>query len=270
MCTGRPPDSGNEEKIMNMEIRPNRLRECLQKGLPSVGARVESPWPYIAEIAASTGYFDFVEYEGEYAPHTEPDIENVCRADEMYGVATVVKVDRQNRFFQAQKAIACGAHGILLADLYTADEVRETIEALTTSYPGGGIFGRPNRRLCMNGTGRMRMGDYRKMTDEIVKMVMIEKVDAFKNLEEIVSVPGVDMVVFGPFDYATNAGLEMELLPRRSRESARDVESATLRESCSILVESSLALSESESCSGVVSRTLSVGALLCRRSLLGF
>lgn len=196
---------------MNMEIRPNRLRECLQKGLPSVGARVESPWPYIAEIAASTGYFDYVEYEGEYAPHTEPDIENVCRADEMYGVATVVKVDRQNRFFQAQKAIACGAHGILLADLYTAEEVRETIEALTTSYPGGGIFGRPNRRLCMNGTGRMRMGDYRKMTDEIVKMVMIEKVDAFKNLEEIVSVPGVDMVVFGPFDYATNAGWEMDV-----------------------------------------------------------
>ena len=182
-----------------MEIRPNRLRYCLENNIPTISTRIESPWAYMTELAAASGHFDFIEYEGEYAPHTERELEDICRAAELYGCATVVKVDRQNRNFCAQKAIACGAHGILFADLYTAEEVRETIEAITTSYPDGGIMGRPNRRLCMNGSGRMLHSDYRKMTDGIVKMIMIEKVDALKNLEEICQVPGVDMVVYGPF-----------------------------------------------------------------------
>ena len=214
---------------MNMNIRPNKLRYCLENNLPTLGTRVESPWAYITEIAASSGFFDYIEFEGEYAPHTEPDVENICRASELYGCSTVVKVDRQNRAFMAQKAIACGAHGILFADLYTADEVRETIETITTSYPGGGIFGRPNRRLGMNGSGRMRMSDYRKMTDDIVKMIMIEKVDALKNLEEICQVPGVDMVVYGPFDYATNAGWEMDINKDDLAEVHRQIIEISLR-----------------------------------------
>lgn len=195
---------------MNMNIRPNRLRECLRSGLPTMGTRIESPWAYMTELAASTGHFDYIEYEGEYAPHTEEEVENICRAAELYNCSCVVKVDRQNRAFMAQKAIACGAHGVLFADMYTAEEVAETVEAITTSYPDGGIFGRPNRRLGMNGTGRMRMSDYRKMTDDVVKMIMIEKVAAVENLDAICKVPGVDMVMYGPFDYATNIGWEMD------------------------------------------------------------
>ena len=202
---------GKSDGYMNMALRPNKLRYCLEHHLPSLGTRIESPWAYMTEIAASSGFFDYIEFEGEYTPYVESDVENICRAAELYGCATVVKVDRQNRAFLAQKAIACGASGILFADMYTAEEVRNTLKYITTSYPGGGIFGRPNRRLCMNGTGRMKMSDYRKMTDDVVKMVMIEKVAAFNDLENICKVPGVDMVVYGPFDYAVNAGWEMDI-----------------------------------------------------------
>ncbi len=212
-----------------MEIRPNRLRYCLENNIPTISTRIESPWAYMTELAAASGHFDFIEYEGEYAPHTERELEDICRAAELYGCATVVKVDRQNRNFCAQKAIACGAHGILFADLYTAEEVRETIEAITTSYPDGGIMGRPNRRLCMNGSGRMLHSDYRKMTDGIVKMIMIEKVDALKNLEEICQVPGVDMVVYGPFDYALNAGWEMVPQAKELAEVHRQIIETSLR-----------------------------------------
>ncbi len=54
----------------------------------------------------------------------------------------------------AQKSIACGAQGLLLADLYTASEVKEALNLVRPSCPGGGIMGRPNRRLGMNGTGK--------------------------------------------------------------------------------------------------------------------
>ena len=69
---------------------------------------------------------------------------------------------------------------------------------------------------------------------------------------------------------AEKAGLEIELLDRRSRESARDVESASLMESLATLMESGTA-SESGNCGFTESRTFPTASLLdCRRSLRGF
>ncbi|WP_077613056.1 HpcH/HpaI aldolase family protein [Clostridium sp. Marseille-P2415] len=193
-----------------MEKRPNKLREALNHHQPSLGTRIESTWPYIAEMAASSGMYDYVQFDGEYSPYEQADVENICRASELFGCATVVKVDRKNRAFVAQKAIASGAHGILFADLYNEEEVRKTLYDICPSAPDGGIFGRPNRRFGMNGSGRMKVADYVKQVNDVVKMVMIEKKDAMKNLEKIVQVPGVDMVAFGPHDYAMNVGWEPE------------------------------------------------------------
>lgn len=191
-----------------MDIRPNKFRYALDNKLPTLGTRIESTWPHIAELAASSGVFDYVEFEGEYAPYTEADFENICRAVELYGCATVNKIDRQNSAFMAQKSIACGAQGLLFADLYTASEVKEVLNLVRPSCPGGGIMGRPNRRLGMNGTGRMSMEQYLKQVNDTVMMIMIEKEDAMKNLDAICKVPGVDMVVFGPYDYSMNVGWE--------------------------------------------------------------
>lgn len=193
-----------------MEKRPNKLREALRKNKPSLGTRVETTWPYITELAASSGMYDYIQFDGEYSPYSQADVENICRASELFGCATVVKVDRQNRAFVAQKAIASGAHGILFADLYNAEEVRQTIYEILPSAPEGGIFGRPNRRFGMNGSGRMKVKDYVSQVNDVVKMIMIEKEEAIKNLKEIVQVPGVDMVAFGPHDYAMNVGWEPE------------------------------------------------------------
>lgn len=193
-----------------MEKRINKLRETLNNHLPSLGTRVESTWPYIAELAASSGTYEYIQFDGEYSPYDQADVENICRASELFDCSTVVKVDRKNRAFVAQKAIASGAHGILFADLYNEDEVRETLYDICPSAPDGGVFGRPNRRFGMNGSGRMKVADYVSQVNDVVKMIMIEKEEAMKNLEKIVLVPGVDMVVFGPHDYAMNVGWEPE------------------------------------------------------------
>jgi 4-hydroxy-2-oxoheptanedioate aldolase len=45
-----------------------------------------------------------------------------------------------------------------------------------------------------------------KAMDDIVIALMIEKTGAMDNLEKILSVPGVDMVQFGPSDYSISYG----------------------------------------------------------------
>ena len=49
-------------------MRQNRLRQLLQEDAPSLGTRVNSPWPSVIELAAQSGMYDYVEFLGEYAP----------------------------------------------------------------------------------------------------------------------------------------------------------------------------------------------------------
>ena len=48
--------------------------------------------------------------------------------------------------------------------------------------------------------------EYVKMLDAAVVILMIEKKEAVENLDEILSVEGVDMVQFGPGDYSMSIG----------------------------------------------------------------
>jgi RNase P/RNase MRP subunit POP5 len=80
---------------------------------------------------ASTGNFDYFEFLAEYSPFTQLDLENLVRAAELHGIGSMIKVDFQNRHYVAQRAAAMGFQGILYCDHKTADEVRETVWALS-------------------------------------------------------------------------------------------------------------------------------------------
>jgi 2-dehydro-3-deoxyglucarate aldolase len=45
------------------------------------------------------------------------------------------------------------------------------------------------------------------LKDEAVIIVMIEHIDAVNNLEEILTVPGVDGFIIGPYDLSTSMGI---------------------------------------------------------------
>jgi len=187
-------------------MRTNRLRELLNKGLPSMGTRIESSWPVITEIVGVSGHFDYVEYVAEYAPVTQPDLENIARAAELYNMGTMIKIDFQNRAFVAQKAMASGFQAIMFTDHKTADEVRESLWVISPDTPQDkGRFGYPNRRWVGYRPNAPQM-DYAAMVREVVKVFMIEKAEAMDNIEAICSVPGVDMVQFGPSDYSMSRG----------------------------------------------------------------
>lgn len=187
-------------------MKTNRLRELLSKGLPSMGTRIESAWPVITEIVGSTGNFDYIEFVAEYAPFSHSDLENIARAAELSNMSTMIKVDFQNRAYVAQKAMASGFQAIMFTDHKTADEVRESIHVVRPDTPQDqGRFGYPNRRWIGYKPNAPQM-DYAAMVRDTVLVFMIEKSVAMDNIEEICSVPGVDMVQFGPSDYSMSRG----------------------------------------------------------------
>ena len=187
-------------------MNENKLRRLLTEGKGSVSTRIWSPWATMMEAAASTGLFDYLEFVAEYSPYDLQLFENMTRACEVHETGSMIKVDFQNRFYVAQKAMAAGFQAILFTDHKTAEEVEESIYMTMPDCPEyGGRFGFPNNRW-IGFNGYIPQLDYAKMCAETVRVFMIEKGEAMKNIEAICKVPGVDMVQFGPSDFSLSNG----------------------------------------------------------------
>lgn len=188
----------------------NRIYECIKNGQDTLSTRVISTKPYIMEIIGGTGYYDYTEFLAEYSTFTQDDLENMARAAELYQMGTMIKVDYQNRLYVAQKAVASGFQAVLFTDHRTADQVRESIAALRPDTPEDkGSYGFSTRRFIHSPKMIPAMSHAERIR-QVVCCFMIEKKEAVENLEEICSVPGVDMVQFGGYDFCMSQGWEVE------------------------------------------------------------
>jgi len=187
--------------------KPNKLREMIRAGTPTVGTRILSTWPLITEVAGVAGKFDYVEFLAEYAPVDQHDLENIARAAELHNMGTLIKLDFANRKHVAQKAVASGFQGVLFTDHRTADDVEASIKYLRADCPqDGGSFGFTPRRMISYSSGFNQM-QFAEMLREVVCCFMVEKKEAVDNIEEICSVKGLDMIQFGPSDFSMSCGV---------------------------------------------------------------
>ncbi|MGI6152606.1 MAG: HpcH/HpaI aldolase family protein [Christensenellaceae bacterium] len=187
--------------------KPNKLRELIKAGKPTVGTRVFSSWPLITEVVGNTGKFDYIEFLAEYAPIDQYAMENIVRASELHNMGSIIKVDYANRAYVAQKAVSSGFSGVLFADHREAKDVDASIRCLRADCPqDGGHFGFTPRRLIGYSAG-FNQAQFAEMLRDIVCCFMIEKKEAVDNIEEICAVEGLDMIQFGPMDFSMSCGV---------------------------------------------------------------
>ena len=186
-------------------MRPNTLRELLTAGKPTLGTHIHSTWPSVVEAIGHTGMFDYVEFVAEYGPFDLHDLDNLCRAAELHGLSSMIKVDQEPRSFIAQRAIGSGFQSVLFADCRSVEDVEECVRIVRADAPEDrGSYGVAMRRFSYMGYGGTP--EYVQALRDIVVVIMIEKQGTVDQLEEVLSVPGVDMVQWGPADYAMNVG----------------------------------------------------------------
>ncbi|MGP8079868.1 MAG: HpcH/HpaI aldolase family protein [Dehalococcoidales bacterium] len=191
--------------------KENVLRRLLNEGKPSLGTHVVTPWPGMFEVIGNSGVFDYIEYVSEYSTWTLPLFDEIGRTMELFPqMAVMIKIEEQARGMVATRAIDAGFQSVLFADVRCADDVKECIRYVRAETPeAGGLHGINSRRHS-GGYGGAKGGksteDWVKEMNDVVVVVMIEKKSAIENLEEILSVKGVDMVQFGPSDYSISIG----------------------------------------------------------------
>ena len=185
-------------------MKSNRLRELLNEGKPTVGTHVISPWPRIVEVIGHTNTFDYVEYVGEYSTFDMEQLENFGRAIDLFpNMSSMIKVEEQGRGLIATRAIDAGIQNVLFTDCRSAEDVRECIRFVRPETPeAGGIHGTGMRRGALGSSPV----EWVKAMNDVVIAIMIEKKGAMENLEEILSIKGVDMLQFGPSDYSISVG----------------------------------------------------------------
>ena len=186
-------------------MRPNILRQMLDAGEMTLGTHIHTTWPSVVEALGHTGLYDYVEFVAEYAPFDLYALDNFCRAAELCALSSMIKVDQEPRAFLAQRAIGAGFQIVLFADCRSADDVKQCVKAVRPDTPeDAGIHGVGIRRITyMEHGGTLQ---YVKALRDIVIVIMIEKRSAVEELEKILAVEGVDMIQWGPVDYAMSIG----------------------------------------------------------------
>ena len=209
-------------------MRPNKLRELLKADKPTVATHIHTTWPSVIEAIGHTGLYDYVEFVGEYGPFDLHDLDNMGRAADLYGMSMMIKVDQEPRGFIAQRAIGSGFHSVLFSDCRSVEEARECVRMARPETPAdGGSYGVATRRFTYMGYGGTL--EYVQALRDIVVVLMIEKHGAVENLEEILSIDGVDMIQWGGSDYSMSVGRAGERNSSEIKKTERQVIETAVR-----------------------------------------
>ena len=186
-------------------MKVNTLREKLNGNEPTLSTHIHSTWPSVVEAVGHTGLYDYVEFVAEYGSFGLHELDNFCRAAELHNMGSMIKVDQSHQAFLAQRGIGAGFSSVLFTDCRSAEEVRECIRIARADTPEDqGLYGSATRRNTYMGYGGSQ--DYVQMLRDTVVAVMIEKKGAVDELDEILEIPGVDMIQWGGSDYSMSIG----------------------------------------------------------------
>src|SRR5262245_8133200 len=212
-----------------IRMRRNRLRELLKADKPSLGTHLHSSWPSIIELVGHSRMFDYVEFVAEYAPYDLYALENLGRAVDLFPhMSSMMKIEQEPRTYLAIRAIGSGIQNMLFADPRTVADVEGCVRAVRAEAPASGGANRGG----WHGLGMRRDVGYVlecgtpafvQALDDAVVAVMIEKASAVENLDTLLSVKGLDMVQFGPADYAMSIGLAGQWTHPKVKEAERYV-----------------------------------------------
>ena len=180
-------------------------KEKLMKGEVALGAWNMIPHPNVAEMMAGEG-FDWICVDMEHTSQDFQTLENIARAVKGSGKDLLVRLPSCDDV-AAKKALDLGANGIIVPCVNTKEEAERAVAI--AKFPPEGIRGASLAR-CTD-YGRNFSDYFKAANDNVVVVIMLEHIDAVKNVDEILSVPGIDATFIGPYDLSSSMELAGQL-----------------------------------------------------------
>lgn len=185
-----------------MEVPNNEFRQRVSAVEASFGIWNTLPSPLVMEILAGAG-FDWVMVDAEHGPFELSSIISQFQAVTAYGVPALVRPPSGDPVF-IKRLLDAGVQSFLVPMVDSAAEAAQLVRAMRYPPAGNrGIGAAMGRATQWN-----RVENYLERADrELCLIVQVETEAAYRELEAILSVDGVDGVVFGPSDLSASMGL---------------------------------------------------------------
>lgn len=184
-------------------MRQNPIRRALAEGRPVVGTMLaELNSPALPMVLARCG-MDFVFLDMEHGPFDMSSVAYLCKVARLAGIAPLVRVP-DALYHLIARVLDAGAMGVMVPRVETRETVERMLRALR--YPPQG------ERGCSIGRGNSEyvqepLWEYtRQANQEILAVVQVEKREAVENIDQLLSVPGVDVALIGPMDLTLSLG----------------------------------------------------------------
>ena len=183
----------------------SRFTAMMDRGERPYGIFVSSIDPAVTGILGSAG-FDYVVIDGEHGRNDRAYVENHVRAASASGIVPFVRV-LENSPALIQSMLDVGAHGVVVPHVDTAQDARQAVEAARYAPRG-------RRGMCpaCNSGGYTLDGwieRTRNADANIMIIPILESRKSIENVEEIMTVDGIDVVLFGPGDLSADMGLDL-------------------------------------------------------------
>jgi len=208
-----------------------KLRKKISAKQAVFGLWVTLESPSVTEIATTMG-IDWVTVDMEHGHLGWREVIEHARAVRGTETALFVRVPELSQS-AVKRALDIGAHGVLLPLIRTRAELELGIRY--GRYPVKGLRGVGGERAVKWG---MAFREYLQAADsQILIIPLIETREAAENIDEILAVPGLEIIFFGPADLSASyghlgewegPGIAESILNIRARAAERGISSGVM------------------------------------------
>lgn len=185
-----------------MDMRKSRVLRQMRNGKVATCVKLNLSDPRNAEIAAMCG-FDCVWIDLEHVPNNMSCVEDTVRAAKIYDVDVLTRVSK-GCYSDICRPLEGDSTGVMVPHLMSLEEAKQIVY-YTKFHPIGRRpidGGNADGAYCL-----VSPKDYiQQANEERFTVVQIEDPEPLDELEEICKLPGIDMIFFGPADFAQGIG----------------------------------------------------------------
>ncbi len=194
------------------------LKEKLKNNKLTIGSWITIGNPSIVEIMATAG-FEWLTIDMEHSAITLDIAQTLISTIQGKNMKALVRVGENNDLL-IKRIMDAGADGIIVPMVNSAKDALKAVRAV--KYPPLGERGVGLARAQKFGIG---FEEYKKwLEEESVIIAQIEHIDAVENIDEIVSVDGIDGIIIGPYDLSGSLGIPGNFENKKMKEAIEKVE----------------------------------------------
>lgn len=184
-------------------MKKNHLKEALASGKIVFGPFLKLTDPAIAEIMGFAG-FNFVIIDQEHGPISIETSQNMIRAAESVNITPIIRVAKNDESL-VLRALDIGAQGVEIPQINCKEDAVKAVNFV--KYSPHGFRGVCKYVRAANYSSMDRFKYFESANKETMIIIHIEGIKGINNLEEILSVSGIDVIFIGPYDLSQSLGI---------------------------------------------------------------